>query len=350
MKLLLSLFLALQLSTAESKKGGKKGKKVPEIGSLMDRAFPMWEVDGDGRRVEYKECTVESCEWNPYYLTKRYDGLHPNLGGHPTDIDVRYAFYKPSAFMGQPGGGSPHHCPEDYDNSLPIQACPKIKTKTDDGPSGPGHIPPHIALASLTWATEERLIKRSKMFDYDLHGCRVVPDVLLHMIRHYFPRTVGEYVDYPPPITPEGGDYQYEFPSGRGVENQGPPYEPGPPHWCTADFLAAGQWPDFCPYVFEGPDAGKYRHPHIAYAALEVYLANMEMPDKCATTWLENNPDFLEQTWVPTNIAFPDMDADDFPDDSVEHWMGQPVLPYNYDGSTGKKAAAGAYITETLFK
>jgi len=26
--------------------------------------------------------------------------------------------------------------------------------------------------------------------------------------------------------------------------------------------------------VFEGPDAGKYRYPHINYAVLEVHLAN----------------------------------------------------------------------------
>ena len=57
---------------------------LPEIGSLIDIAFPMWEVDDQGHRVEKKDCTVDSCEWNPFYITKRYDGLHPDLGGHPT--------------------------------------------------------------------------------------------------------------------------------------------------------------------------------------------------------------------------------------------------------------------------
>ena len=57
---------------------------LPEISSLIDIAFPMWEVDDQGHRVEQKDCTVDSCEWNPFYITKRYDGLHPDLGGHPT--------------------------------------------------------------------------------------------------------------------------------------------------------------------------------------------------------------------------------------------------------------------------
>ena len=79
------------------------------------------------------------------------------------------------------------------------------------------------------------------------------------MIRNYYPRTDGEAVDYPPPIVPEGGDFQYEFPAGNGVDNQNPPYSPGPPHWCTDEFLLTGHWDGVCPYVFKGPDAGKVR-------------------------------------------------------------------------------------------
>ena len=69
----------------------------------------------------------------------------------------------------------------------------------------------------------------------------------------------GEAVDYPPPIVPKGGDFQYEFPAGNGVDNQNPPYSPGPPHWCTDEFLSTGHWDGVCPYVFKGPDAGKVR-------------------------------------------------------------------------------------------
>ncbi len=58
--------------------------------------------------------------------------------------------------------------------------------------------------------------------------------------------TFAEIIDYPPPIVPEGGDFQYEFPSGRGLENQEPPYEPGSPHWCTEEMLATGHWDSVC--------------------------------------------------------------------------------------------------------
>ena len=157
------------------------------------------------------------------------------------------------------------------------------------------------------------------------------------MIREYYPRIEGEKVSYPPPITPEGGDFQYEFPAGAAtpdgggdLDNQMPPYSPGPPHWCTVDMYESGHWDGVCPYVFKGPDAGKYRHPHVAFAALEVYLANQAMPNKCATTWLENNPDFLDADRVASDTPFPEMDADDQGITTLAHWIGQPVLPWNY--------------------
>lgn len=90
--------------SSKAGKGGKGGSSgpgggpdkitLPEIGSVIDGAFPMWEIDGDGNRVTKKPCTVDSCEWNPYYITKRYDGLHPDLGGHPTDLDVHVSAYE----------------------------------------------------------------------------------------------------------------------------------------------------------------------------------------------------------------------------------------------------------------
>mmetsp|Transcript_22398 Transcript_22398/g.40398 ORF Transcript_22398/g.40398 Transcript_22398/m.40398 type:complete len:414 (+) Transcript_22398:44-1285(+) len=303
---------------------------LPEIFSLIDIAFPMWEVDADGNRIEMSECTVTSCKWNPFYVTKRYDGLHPDLGGHPSDNDVKYAFFASSPFAGQPYPGTPHHCPMDAPDDIKAGECPKIKTTSDSSEQGPGHVPPHISLAALTWGAEEELFPMEDMFDYDNHECRVVPDVLFKMIRNYFPRTEGEEVDYPPPITPEGGDFQYEFPSGNGLDKQEPPYAAGPPHWCTEEFTASGHWDGVCPYVFEGPDAGKYRHPHIAFAALEVYLANKHMPAECAVTWLENNPDFLDPDRVTTDTPFPVMDADDAANTTVAHWVGQPELPWTY--------------------
>ena len=135
--------------SVKSAKGSKSS--LPEIGSLMDKAFPMWEVDSDGKRLETKPCSADSCEWNPFYVTKRYDGLHPDYGGHPTDIDVGYPFFGASPFGGQPYYGTPHHCGRCDSDSVKAKDCPKIETTNDVGPNGPGHVPPHISLASLTW-------------------------------------------------------------------------------------------------------------------------------------------------------------------------------------------------------
>jgi len=334
-------------------KGGKTYKKakhdLPEIGSLINTAFPMWDVDSEGARIDNPPmpCTIETCKWNPFYVTKRYDGLHPKYGGHPTDIDVKYAFYGGSPFGGQPYQGTPHHCADCDSDDIKISACPKIETRTDDGPNGAGHVPPHIALASLSWTVQEGM-RTEDMFNYERYNCRIVPDALLSMIRNYFPREDGELVKYPPPITPEGGDFQYEFPAGNGLNNQNPPYAPGPPHWCTDTFKGTGHWDGVCPYVFEGPDAGKYRHPHIAYAALEVYLANRLMPEKCHTTWLENNPEFLDETRITTDTPFPRMENDAAADTTVENWIGQPTLPWEYESGTSR-AVPGLVATEFLF-
>jgi len=308
----------------------------------------MWEADSDGKRLETKLCSADSCEWNPFYVTKRYDGLHPDYGGHPTDIDVGYPFFGGSPFGGQPYYGTPHHCGRCDSDSVKAKDCPKIETTNDVGPNGPGHVPPHISLASLTWGVEDHLFKRHDMFDYEKYECRIVPDVLLSMIRTYYPRIEGEVVKYPPPIVPEGGDFQYEFPAGNGLNNQKPPYAPGPPHWCTEEMYKSGHWDGVCPYVFEGPDAGKYRHPHIAYAALEVYLANKYMPDRCSTTWLKNNPDFLDQDRISTDTAFPKMSADGAGPKTVEHWLGQPVVPWSYD-SGDAKTTPGVFATDIYF-
>jgi len=320
---------------------------LPEIGSLMDIAFPMWEVDENGNRVETKDCTVESCEWNPFYVTKRYDGLHPDFGGHPTDNDVKYPFYASSPHEGQPYPGTPHHCPLDSSDDIKAKDCPKITNLSDYDGQGPGHVPPHISLASLTWGVEEELYSMEDMFDYDTSECRIIPGVLFQMIREYFPRIEGEAVDYPPPIVPEGGDFQYEFPAGNGLDNQAPPYAGGPPHWCTQEMTDSGHWDGVCPYVFVGPDAGMYRHPHIALAALEVYLANMAMPDKCKVTWLENNPNFLDSDRISSDTPFPVMSNDDADPKSVENWIGQPVLPWNYTSGDARPGVEGMYAEDS---
>ena len=59
----------------------------------------------------------------------------------------------------------------------------------------------------------------------------------------------------------------------------------GSPHYCTKEGKEADINNDYCPYIFFGPNRGKYRHPHIAFSAVEVHLSNMVMPDVCGTTW-----------------------------------------------------------------
>ena len=128
--------------------------ELPYISDLIETAFPTWCIDEDEIRID----GVENCEdgtpngrFTPLYFTKEYSGADPALGGYPTDIDIQYAFYYPAPFLGQACGGSPHHCSEDFDGANEnCGQCPKVKTENDYGPNGPGHIPPHIALAAIT--------------------------------------------------------------------------------------------------------------------------------------------------------------------------------------------------------
>ena len=112
--------------------------------------------------------SIHSCEWNPFYITKRYDGLDPKFGGHPTDLDVNYAFFGPSPFGGQPYPGTPHHCKLEAGDDIKAGDCPKLETLTDKGPFGPGHVPPHIALAALTWLVV-KTCRHKHIFGMNLH-------------------------------------------------------------------------------------------------------------------------------------------------------------------------------------
>ena len=150
-----------------------------------------------------------------------------------------------------------------------------------------------------------------------------MPNVLLPMIRKYFPRNEDGSNAYPPPFTSDGGPgdssgttYPYpleyvnlvgdsctkeqeKFPSAvcyeehsNGSKDDYPDYLKaghGSPHYCSISAKEADVNNDWCPYVFFGPSRGKYRHPHIAYAAVEVWLAHKAMPEKCGATWDEND-------------------------------------------------------------
>jgi len=318
--------------------------KLPYIGDLIEAAFPTWCIDEDEQRIH----DVEFCDdgspngrWTPLYFTKEFSGADPALGGYPSDIDIQYVFYFGAPFLGQACAGGPHHCPEDFDGEhINCATCPKVKTKDDSGPNGPGHIPPHIALASLTkyyneMATDEGVDVAkvfADAFNYDVNACRVLPGALLPMIRKYYPRDpeTGEAY-YPPPFTEAGGAYPLEFVnlagescekekekhSGAGAmecfeEHSGdvsqyPDYLEvghGSPHYCTKEGKKADVYNDWCPYIYFGPNRGKYRHPHVAFAAVETFIANLVMPDKCGTTWDDSN----FPPAVDTTPAFPYME------------------------------------------
>lgn len=64
---------------------------------------------------------------------------------------IDYAFEYASPYFGQARAGSPHHFNETFDGTtMNCKMCPKIVTDNDNGIDGPGHIPPHIALAAVT--------------------------------------------------------------------------------------------------------------------------------------------------------------------------------------------------------
>jgi len=214
----------------------------------------------------------------------------------------------------------------------------------------------------------------TEWFLYELNACRILPSVLYKLIREYYPREEDGSVYYPPPFTDAGGAYPLEFVNVAGETcekekekhssagfmecfedhtgdvSQYPDYLDvghGSPHYCTLEGTAADVNPDWCPYIFFGPHRGKYRHPHIAFSALETYLANQVMPDKCGTTWDDSNypPE------VDTTVAFPDMEGG-FPD--VNDGLEAPEQPTITDeggfiwpgpDGNGKKPVVGNFAT-----
>lgn len=287
-------------------------EELPEIGEIMEMAFPCAQDD----EKMGKQDDDDEVKWQCNYLSKRYNGMDPALGGYPSPLDTRYPFEGVAPWMGQPGAGMPHHCPEDSDPLLNAKTCPKLVTDSDNGIYGAGHIPPHIALRAVSETWREAY----KWFDYSKHHCDIPADTLLGLIRRFYKRAEDGSVDYPPPViegTPEY--FPYEFPGNAG------------PHHCTQEYLDAGHSGEFCPYEPEG----RYRHPHIALAALNVYLANMHMPDKCGTTWMSQLPTGV--TYPPqgadTSVAFPAMENED-------DFGSQPALPYVWPGPAGTKKKA----------
>jgi len=314
--------------------------ELPLIGDLIESAFPTWCIDETEKRIFGTETCFDGTPngvFSPRYFSKEFSGADPALGGYPTNIDIQYAFEFAAPYLGQACAGSPHHCAEDFDGTTQnCKKCPKVKTDNDSGPNGPGHIPPHIALASVTNYYNKIISDPSvevgtalaDAFDYDQNACRILPNVLLSMIRESYPRdpdTGDAY--YPPPFSVAGGAFPLEFVNlaGESCEKEKAKHADagaldcfeqhsgdvslypddlmvghGSPHYCTQEGKDADVNNDWCPYIFFGPNRGKYRHPHIAFAAVETYLAHLVMPETCGTTWDDSN----YPAAVDTTVAF----------------------------------------------
>lgn len=311
---------------------------LPPIAELIERAYPTWCTDANENRIT----NVNSCadgspngRFTPLYFHK-YPGIgkDPALGAYPTPIDTRYPFENASPFFGQVGAGSIYHCPANFDgNTLNYKThCPKVITRDDNGVEGAGHIAPHIALAAATRAyNDEYFFPLSDWFDFDTNACHIQPHILLKLIRKYYPRdpSTGETY-YPPPHSEKGGAYPLEFRNmigdtcksdqpeldgellcfddhsgGAGLYPDYLAVGHDSPRYCTKEAIAADVPTDWCPYIFFGPNRGKYRHPHIGFSSLETYLANMVMKEECGTTW--DDSAYPPPAEEGTHLHFPEM-------------------------------------------
>lgn len=311
----------------------------PAWEDILEIAFPTWEappngcprLDEMGGSLDPDRSTFptpEEGKFNPCYYTKAFAGLDPMKGGYPTPIDTKYPYEFAAPYMRQPGDGSTHHCAHD---AVDVGACPKVGTTC--GPDcavisedfGIGFIPPFVALASVKNAynsCEHDVC--AEWFDFDTSGCNIVKEKLDELVIANFGD--GDTVKFQPPILLDGKPSSTYFKLEYGGES--PACDEGNcrgPHYCTKEVADAGViWGDFCPYVLTGDNAGLYRHPHLALAALELWIANQCMPDKCASAWLDSpaGKDYgKDPTKMSTSITWTEMEDNNDP-------MAQPVVPY----------------------
>eukprot|EP00537_Pseudo-nitzschia_pungens_P006273 CAMPEP_0172376388 /NCGR_PEP_ID=MMETSP1060-20121228/66695_1 /TAXON_ID=37318 /ORGANISM="Pseudo-nitzschia pungens, Strain cf. cingulata" /LENGTH=232 /DNA_ID=CAMNT_0013103903 /DNA_START=51 /DNA_END=751 /DNA_ORIENTATION=- len=190
----------------------------------------------------------------------------------------------------------------------------------------------------------------------------------------YYPREEDGSVYYPPPFSTAGGAYPLEFVNlaGETCEKEKTKHSEagelecfeqhsgdvslfpdylevghGSPHYCTKEGKAADINPDILSFIFFGPHRGKYRHPHIAFSAVEVYLSNIVMPDKCGTSWDDSN----YPAKFDTTVAFPEMS-----DMEMVGILEAPQQPTMMDGmwiwpgpmGTMKKPVVGNFAVELV--
>jgi hypothetical protein len=310
--------------------------------------------------------TPEDEKFNPCYYTKAFAGEDPSLGGYPTPVDTQYPYEFAAPFFKQPGDGSTHHCPVNAKPDTPIQSCPKVNSPcpgdqkdcvviTDD--YGIGHIPPFVPLAAVKNAYNSALNDQSgedpcSWFDVT-SGCNIQKSVLDRLVYDKFGD--GDKIVFEPPIllggSPSKTYYRLEY-IGQGDACAASNCRG--PHYCSKEAAVADIWGDFCPYVHTGDNAGLYRHPHIAFAALELWIANQCPNVKCPPKWLDspNAQGYGKDPATSSAITWAEMTDNDDP-------ISQPIVPYKWPNSgTGLfpghelydgmpfKATAGSYVTE----
>jgi len=352
----------------------------PDWAAIIETAFPSWEVpaagcprlDKIGGALEEGFDTFPTPEvgkFNPCYYTKAFAGLDPMLGGYPTPIDTKYPYEFAAPFFGQPGDGSTHHCLMDAAPETKIQSCPKAAKKCADGAKdcntitdefGIGHVPPFVPLAAVKNAFTGCQEDVCSWFD-DIDECNIPKSVLDRLVHSTFgvdgtiKFTPPKILDDLPASDPKSTYYKLEYlgdPVACADDNcRGP-------HYCSVAAAVEDIWGDFCPYIHTSENSGLYRHPHVALAAFELWIANKCKPEKCPSTWLDspNGKDYGLDKMTSTSITWAEMD------DNNDR-MAQPIVPYKWPNSgdglyPGKelygdlmiKPAAGSYVTKFVAK
>lgn len=350
----------------------------PDWAAIIETAFPAWDVPEAGcPRLDGISGSLEAGfetyptpvegKFNPCYYTKAFAGLDPMMGGYPTPIDTKYIYEFAAPFFGQPGDGSTHHCPMNTSPDTPVQSCPKVAPSCGEGIKdcntitdefGIGHVPPFVPLAAIKNAFLSCEEDVCAWFDDSLHECNIKKSVLDRLVHSTFGTPDGQIKFTPPKILddlpatdPKSTYYKLEYlndPIACSQDNcRGP-------HYCSKEAADADIWGDFCPYIHTGENSGLYRHPHIALASLELWIANKCKPERCPSTWLDspNGEGYGTDPMTSTSITWSEMTDNTDP-------MAQPSVPYVWPNSgdgiyPGKelygdlkiKPAPGTYVTE----
>ena len=338
----------------------------PDWAAIIETAFPVWDVPeagcprldkiGGSLEVGFETYpTPVEGKFNPCYYTKAFDGLDPMLGGYPTPIDTKHIYEFASPFFGQPGDGTSHHCAIDAPPETRIQSCPEVAPSCGEGihdcntitdEFGIGRVLPIIPLVVVKNAFLSCQEDVCAWFDDDdLYKCSFKKSVLDRLILETFG-------------TPDGQVKFNNIPDWE-FDNLGDPVACAGdncrgPHYCSKDAAVEVGWVDFCPYIQTGENSGKYKHPHIALASLELWMANKCKPAKCPSTWLDspNGQGYGADKMTSTSIIWAEMDDNSDP-------MAQPSVPYLWPNSgdgifPGKdelygglmiKPTTGSYVT-----